>query len=243
MKFRLFLVVFAVFTALVSVAQTPAEDFDQVLHKYSALENFQIQVHYYIYASHEAYKPVEEAYGEFQKSGKKLRMQQYGTELIQDEAHTLIKDDSSKTIVFHPTSANSETSFDVQKTLSYYSKIEAIRARKAGQKAVVLYFKPKSGFAYEKAEAYFNSKTNLLEEVTLYYSEQHNVSQDPKKPIFNQPRIRMVYTEFDTKPNFTDNTFSLSKYINFGAGGKHSVKAPYQSFEFYDQTSQHDTEK
>lgn len=220
----------------VVVGQTPEIEIKNVLQQYKTFVSINAAIHYYMYTSHSSTKITEEGFGIYQKQGDKLRVQQYGTEFIQNDKYILVKDDSSKAIVLTNAQKDQNTTFNVEKILSSYEKIEVIPSKKSGQKAFQIYFKQGASSEYEKAKIYFNEKTNILDEIVLYYGKAYDLSLDPKIRNYQKPKLRMVYTKFDTNPVFAKETFDISKYVNLNSKGKNTLKTKYSLYEFYDQT-------
>lgn len=218
------------------VAQTPEKELDALVKKYNSLNNFSAKIHYFVYKGHNDIKASEEMYGFFDKENNKLRMAQYGTEIIQDGQYVLIKDDSASVIVISRAKKDQNVAFNIDQVLANYSKLEAITPRKATQTAFRVFFKSNINTEYEKAEVYINKTTHLIDEIVLFYAKTYDVSIDPLKTNYQKPKMRMVYTKFDTKPVFSKDTFDVTKYVTINTNGKIIVKTKYSAYEFHDQT-------
>lgn len=118
----------------VVVGQTPEIEIKNVLQQYKTFVSINAAIHYYMYTSHSSTKITEEGFGIYQKQGDKLRVQQYGTEFIQNDKYILVKDDSSKAIVLTNAQKDQNTTFNVEKILSSYEKIEVIPSKKVGKR-------------------------------------------------------------------------------------------------------------
>lgn len=218
------------------VAQTAQQEMQQVFEKYKSLNAFNISVQYFIYDNHYTTVVKEKALGSFQKEGEKFRSKQYGTEIIQNDNYTLVKDDSSKAMVLSKAQQKDSEAFDIQQTLANYKSIESISSKKKTQLAYRIIFNPDAGSEYEKAEVVVNAKTKLIQEIVFYYARIYDVSTDVNKTDFQQPKMRMVYTKVDTSPSFNNEVFNISKYVTFNVAGKNRLKKNYNSYAFYDQT-------
>lgn len=234
MKFILNIII--VFISFCAFAQTPEKDLQKVIDTYTNLVNYSIDIQYSIYTSHNSIYPTEKAYGKYQKNGNNLRIEQYGTEFIRNNKYILVKDDSTKAIVLTDINQDENIVLDLKQVLSYYSKIEVLKAIKSTQNVLRVYFSKKTATEYEKADVYIDKTTNLIDEMVLYYARIYDVSTNPNKVDYQQPKMKMVYTKFDTKPIFDKNTFKVSKYIDLSSSTKNTLKTKYSSYEFYDQT-------
>lgn len=217
--------------------QTPQEELKMVIDNYSSLEKFSMEIHYYIYKNHTATVFSEESIGIYQKQGNNLRVVQYGTEIVQNDKYVLVKDDSSEVMVLSKTKKDQNAGFNIEQMLLNYSKVEMLQSKKGGEEVLRLYFK--NGLTeYEKMDVYINKKTHFINQLVVYYAKAYDVSEDPKKNDYQKPKIKMVYTKFNSKPVFSEDTFSVSKYIMINKSGKNKLKTKYSSYEFYDQTQQ-----
>jgi len=236
MKRQLFIILSAILLGTLN-AQTPQEEIKKVIDNYYSLEAFSMEIHYYIYKNHTATVSSEESIGIYQKQGNNLRVVQYGTEIIQNDKYVLVKDDSSEVMVLSKTKKDQNANFNIEQILLNYSKVEMLQSNKEGEEVLRLYFK-KGLTEYEKLDVYINKKTHFINQLVAYYAKAYDVSEDPNKSDYQKPKIKMVYTKFKSKPVFSADTFSVSKYIMINTSGKNKLKTKYSSYEFYDQTQQ-----
>ena len=169
----------------------------------------------------------------YQKQNDNLRIVQYGTEIIQNSEHFLIKDDSLKMIILSGAQKTQENQINIHKFFRKFSRIEPINGKNKAQKGFRVYFE---NGEYENAEIYIGKESNLIEETVLYYKKQFDVSEDPTKKVLQQPKMRMVYTKNDIAPTFLKNTFSIDRYITVNTAGKKVLKKQIRTYKLQDKT-------
>ncbi|MBK8406117.1 MAG: hypothetical protein IPL25_19215 [Saprospiraceae bacterium] len=63
-----------------------------------------------------------------------------------------------------------------------------------------------------KAETWINPQTGILEELVLYYNQNHNIAASYHQPTYVRPRLHIVYTTRYPKANIFKK-ISYDKYI------------------------------
>lgn len=208
---------------------------DKVIEYYRGLQNMELKMDYLIYNDHTTQQIAEMAKGHYIKKGKNHYLKRYGTTMILMQNDLLIRDDSTQMIVLSKVVQN-----EVQDMNQFTSKLAGYELvseskRTKGERYFVLKMPDNKVADIRTVEVSVNEKTLQIKNMTLYYSKQFDVSEDPRKPIFKQPRMKLVYWHFDDDPTPPHDLFELDQYVTIDQEGNKKLTAQYQSYEFIHQ--------
>lgn len=205
---------------------------DKVTQYYRGLENMELKMDYLIFNSHETQKITERAKGHFIKKGADQYLKQYGTTMIAVDNELLIKDDSTNMIVLSKMLPRNQEQFNqLMTTLDAYYQVKELTMSN-GNRRLLLTMDAQKPSDIDKIEMEVNENTLQIKNMTFYYRKKYDVSDDPRKPIFKQPKMKLVYTYFNPDPSIKKDQFNLAKYIATDQTGKKTLTAQYNSYEF-----------
>lgn len=224
------------FLAQCAIAQQDAKAFlDKVKQYYRDLENMELKIDYHIYNNHNTAKITETAQGHYIKKGDAHYLKQYGTTMILVKDDLLVKDDSTKLIVWSKANRQSAKKMNQMVAgLENYTHVQELK-KKNGNRHLALVIDPNKPSDIDKVEVEVDEETLRIKTMTLYYRKQFDVSDDPRKPVFKQPRMKIVYRYFSAIPNLKKNPFQLDQYLTTDSSGKKKLTAAYSTYEFIHQ--------
>ncbi len=206
-------------------AQTDTKRFlEKVTQYYHEIEDIELKMNYFIYDSHTTQKVTETTTGHYIKKGDAYYLKQYGTTMILVNNDLLVKDDSTKMIVLSKTEAKAKERMNqLTASLAAYDKVKELKSRN-GNRYIALITAPETPSDIHEVRLEIDEKTLQIKNMTLFYRRQYDVSNDPGKPVFKQPRMHIVYQYFNTHPELKENPFELSQYLTIDSSGNKKIK-------------------
>ena len=205
---------------------------DKVTNYYQGLENMELKIDYLIFNNHNSQKVSERAFGHYIKNGESHYMKQYGTTMILVDNELLIKDDSTQMIVLSKTREKDAANMNqLTNSLTSYYQVKELKENN-GNKCLALIMDPNKPSDIHRIELEIDEETLQIKTMMLYYRKQYDISNDPRKPILKQPRMKLVYTYFNADPTIKKDQFKFNKYVKTDQSGNKKLTAQYNSYEF-----------
>ncbi len=234
---------FVVFTQAPLKAQDYKADLEKAMAIYKE-KSFEAQMEYSFYPSYTSTIPLEKEMMMIKKKGENYYLNQFGLKTICNEKYVLLIDEESHIIAIDnrlkpsgekmdaKTKAELESAARVvagtlgldSLTVSKGSNVTAeYLGIKNGKKEYAFVYK--SG-EYEKTVFYLDAKDHHISKVKIFYREPVELEEGK----WVKTRVEISYLHQAANPVFTDDTFSMSKYIELK---KEGVVVPNEKYRSY----------
>lgn len=201
-------------------AQKAPEDFKKINLTYQENSTFSMEVDYKVYKNWVTETVLQSEKGMVKNANNKSYFKIGKVENIKTPTYQLIADHEDKNIAImsiygdSPEAINVEGDaflFNLKKLFKMCEKV-IFKKVNSEQNSYEIIF-PKGFSEYEKVKIYYNQATYFIEKMVLYYGLKQNLEDPDDEENLEKPRIEMTYSNINTNPSFTKNTFSYSKYV------------------------------
>ena len=212
-------------------AQKVKDDIGRINQVYEKNKNISFHTRYSIYPNYTSTVPVESSPGIVKVKGDKMYYKIGNLEIMKNTDYVFSADHDQKTLVImgriQGEVLTENVKPDLDKIIKLCSSITYFEAGKGLGGYEIVY--PSEVFS--KMRMTFDKKTFLIESMSFYYTEEQTYGADQKSKV----RIEVKYSDYKVGEDFSEETFSYSKYLTRIGNFKYTVKEPYLAYRFLNE--------
>jgi hypothetical protein len=228
-------------------AQNAAEDFKKI-NKNLSKRRYSMQVTYRMYDTYENTSPFETKNMRVNLWDGEIKISSDRFEAIRNKSLYLYINYSNKMVMLNPVNSKSivktmnemEKWFNVDTVMKYYDKIET-KESNANTRTYRIYPKKMAILQYAYTDIQIDVKKQVINKMVIYYAHTLNDMLSWRKQEDNKdnklPRMEIVFSDYDFTSKYNEQLFSLNRFIKTNDKGKHDLIAPYNQYEFFDNTN------
>ena len=217
-----------------SQAQVLREDISKINKTYEQYEELAFNVSYALYDQHVGGELVQLEKGYFHKSGDLLKNKISAFTTIQNDDYSLIIDDEEKNIIIseiYTKKPRGKQEMHLVQLDTLLKLCTEVNSTPIDDQQFLHSMKLKSN-EFSQVDITYDRQQYLINKIVIYYKGEKKVFGEEDTPI-SQPRVEIIYTDFDGKPDFPKDAFTYQPFLTQKAG-QLSCNADYKNYEFID---------
>ncbi len=180
------------------MGQTSSEVFEGVSKQFSSNKPLQFDTKYSLYKSADSKIATQSYNGFFRKNdSNEIYLKIDKTEFLNTTKYSIKANHLEKAMVVSKNQKFALGNFDINQLLSYCT-INSFKDYKSYWE-IVLLNRPLTGLEYSKIVLLIDKSYKIKKQV-FYYNTQINFSKDYRKQDFSNPRLEIVYSNYNNKP-------------------------------------------
>ena len=212
-------------------AQNARQDFARINAAYGNHLTLSQDVRYTLYTDHATQNIQEVKTGHVIRDGDRVYFRLEEVETLNNERYHLMIDHAEKVIILNRAEHMTYRPTPAETTDQLLARCRSVQYLEPNtrQKAYRLHF---PAGEYERVEVFFHRQTSFIEQIVFFYRTPLKV--DETAATAKPPRLEMIYTNINTAPEITENTFSEQPVVKMGSDG-HVLQNKYKNYQFINQ--------
>lgn len=209
MKFFLF--IFFIISLKEASAQNVKELFKLVEQAYNQHETFSVQTKYQLFKGNFRGELVESYGGVILKNQENYYQKVNTTEFIYTNDFSLQISHPEKTMLYLAESKMNLPIF--QSDILFKNSTNAVQRSFGNYNSVHFYFEDKIS-EFKEVVFKIHKQSHRIAQIEYYYAEKINMSKIENKKDFQQPCLRILFSDFTTKPAIESTLFKRETYFS-----------------------------